>query len=269
MEKHTYWFIFNNSEVLIKEVEGIAHIVTQDDIESTNMELSTIQPIGQVDENSVYVASIGDTQPPQGFSYTDLRRLYGRIEEQHFFLAMRALHIFTWLEKNQFCGCCGRPLTMSSHELALQCENCGHLVYPRISPAIIVAVVKDDQILLARPNRVPQPEWYSVLAGFVEPGETLEDCVKREVKEEVGIEVDHIQYFGSQPWPFPDSLMIGFTAQYAAGEITIDPVEIGHADWFSVDHLPTRPASFSIAHRLIEWFISSRHIRTMKSQGKD
>jgi NAD+ diphosphatase len=112
--------------------------------------------------------------------------------------------------------------------------------YPRLSPAIIVAVVRGEQILLAHSPRFPE-DFYSVLAGFVEPGETLEDCVRREVFEEVGISVKNIRYFGSQPWPFPDSLMLGFTAEYADGEIKEDGVEISHADWFSPDRLPQLP----------------------------
>ncbi|MFH1481427.1 MAG: NAD(+) diphosphatase, partial [Pseudomonadota bacterium] len=125
--------------------------------------------------------------------------------------------------------------------------------YPRLSPAIIVAVLKNDQILLAHSQRFPG-QFYSVLAGFVEPGETLEECVQREVHEEVGITVKNIRYFGSQPWPFPDSLMIAFTAEYAGGEIRIDKSELTDAGWFSADHLPAVPSRISIARQLIDWF---------------
>jgi NAD+ diphosphatase len=122
-----------------------------------------------------------------------------------------------------------------------------------MSPAIIVAVVKDKKILLARASRFPY-EMYSVLAGFVEPGESLEACVKREVREEVGIEVKNIRYFGNQPWPFPNSLMVAFTADYAAGEIRIDETEIVDAGWFSANNFPLIPSKISIARHLIDWF---------------
>jgi NAD+ diphosphatase len=125
-----------------------------------------------------------------------------------------------------------------------------------VSPAIIVAVVKDRQLLLAHSTRFTA-KFYSVLAGFVEPGETLEDCVQREVFEEVGVRVRNIRYFGSQPWPFPDSLMVAFTAEYAGGEIRVDPVEIADAGWFSAGALPAIPPRISIARQLIDWFATA------------
>jgi len=126
--------------------------------------------------------------------------------------------------------------------------------FPRISPAIIVAVLKGKEILLARAHRFP-PRLYSVIAGFVEPGETLEECVRREVKEEVGIEVENICYFGSQSWPFPNSLMVAFTADYANGKITIDETETIDAGWFTAHNLPPIPDKVSISRRLIDWFV--------------
>ena len=127
------------------------------------------------------------------------------------------------------------------------------MYYPRISPAVIVAVVRDKRILLARSTRFTS-SFHSVLAGFVETGETLEDAVRREIFEEVGIQVRNIRYFGSQPWPFPDSLMVAFTAEYAGGEITLDDNEIVTADWYSAAELPRVPGKISIARRLIDWF---------------
>jgi NAD+ diphosphatase len=125
-----------------------------------------------------------------------------------------------------------------------------------MSPAIIVAVVRGRTILLGHAARFPGA-MYSVLAGFVEPGESLEDCVRREVKEETGVKVKDIRYFGSQPWPFPNSLMVGFTAEYAGGEITMDEKEIVDARWFTADSLPTIPDKISIARKLIDWFVET------------
>ncbi|MFP4194870.1 MAG: NAD(+) diphosphatase, partial [Desulfobacterales bacterium] len=139
------------------------------------------------------------------------------------------------------------------------CPQCGLINYPRVSPAVIVAVVKNGQILLAR-NKQARIPFYSVLAGFVEPSETLEQCVEREVGEEVGITVENIRYFGSQPWPFPNSLMIGFTAEYASGEIQIDSGELSDAGWFDKNSLPRVPPALSIAGQLIEWFVKNRSI---------
>jgi NAD+ diphosphatase len=130
--------------------------------------------------------------------------------------------------------------------------------FPDVSPAIIVAVIRDERILLARASRFPK-QMYSVLAGFVEPGESLEECVRREEREEVGVEVTNIRYFGSQPWPFPHSLMVGFTADHAAGEISADGKEIVDAGWFTADHLPQIPGKISIARKLIDWFVARKH----------
>jgi NAD+ diphosphatase len=137
------------------------------------------------------------------------------------------------------------------------CPNCGNVIFPVICPAIIVAIEKEGKILLARNSRFPKGR-YSVLAGFVEPGESLEDTVKREVMEEVSIEVDRIRYFGSQPWPFPHSLMLGFTAEWESGEICVDGIEIAHADWFGPDELPNTPSTRSISGRLIRNFIQKQ-----------
>jgi NAD+ diphosphatase len=139
-------------------------------------------------------------------------------------------------------------------EVAKQCPQCGFVSFPRISPAIIVLVEHDGKALLARSPRFKEG-LFSTLAGFVEPGETLENAVRREVKEEAGINVKNIRYFGSQPWPFPDSLMIGFTAEYACGEITVDNNEILDARWFSADNMPEIPGKISISRALIDWFL--------------
>lgn len=206
--------------------------------------------------NTFYVANLRSNDICTGYALKKLRQLSGHITEECLEIAFRAFHVINWLQNNKFCGCCGEIMQVVSQpqELAVKCLKCDHTVYPRISPAVIVAVVKENEILLARSPRFPAGH-YSVIAGFVEPGETLENCVRRELREEVGIEVDNIKYFGNQPWPFPDSLMVGFTAQYVKGEITIDQKEIVAAGWFSVDTLPDIPGKGSISRRLIDWFL--------------
>jgi NAD+ diphosphatase len=146
---------------------------------------------------------------------------------------------------------------MKNTERAKECPQCGLLYFPRLAPAIIVLVQRGDQLLLAR-SRHFMEGMYSVLAGFVEPGESLEEAVAREVREEVGIEVKDVHYFASQPWPFPHSLMIGFTATYAGGEISLNDDEIENASWFKVDNLPRIPGKISIARKLIDWFIEKQ-----------
>jgi len=174
-----------------------------------------------------------------------------------FSLAGRAIQVVTWDRTHQFCGQCGTPTESLADERAKRCPACGLISYPRLSPAIIIAVVRHtgegQRLLLARNHRFA-PGRFSVVAGYVEPGETLEECAGREVCEEVGIQIKDIRYFGSQPWPFPNSLMIGFTAEYAGGEIRLEEKEIAEAGWFAADSLPGMPPKMSIARRLIDWF---------------
>jgi NAD+ diphosphatase len=186
--------------------------------------------------------------------FQGLRKLYGVLEEEVFWVAGRAFQIMDWDRTHQYCGKCGSPTRNKIDERAKVCPSCGTVSFPRMSPAIIVAVIRDHAILLAHAARFPGA-MYSVLAGFVEPGESLEDCVRREVKEEAGVELKNIRYFGSQPWPFPNSLMIGYTAEYAAGEIMMDGKEITDAQWFTADRLPAIPDKISIARKLIDWFV--------------
>lgn len=186
-----------------------------------------------------------------GTAFVPLRPLHALVDEALFPLAGRAVQIAEWHETHRFCGRCGTPTGDAPGERAKKCPACGLAAYPRVAPAVIVRVTHGDRILLAHGTRFPEPI-YSVLAGFVDPGETLEECVAREIREEVGIEVGEIRYWASQPWPFPHSLMLGFTAELAGGEIVIDPEEIVDARWFTRDDLPRIPGGISIARRLID-----------------
>jgi len=158
----------------------------------------------------------------------------------------------------RYCGRCGTPTTPAAREHSRVCPACGLTAYPRISPAVIMAVTRGDDILLARGVRFPNKKMFSVLAGFVSPAETLEDCVRREVFEETRIRVEQVRYVRSQSWPFPDSLMIGFTARYASGDIRIDPDEILEANWFRYDDLPLIPDAHTLAGQLIRSFVRDR-----------
>lgn len=188
-----------------------------------------------------------------------LRQLFARFDPQIFGLISRAKQIVAWDRDHQFCGRCAAPMQTLPTERAKVCPACGLTSYPRLSPAIIVAVTRTgadgEEILLARNHRFPVGR-YSVIAGFVEPGESLEECVRREVCEEVGVDVTEIRYFGSQPWPFPHSLMLGFTARWVGGDIRLEESEIAEARWFGVDDLPQAPPKMSIARQLIDAFVA-------------
>jgi NADH pyrophosphatase NudC (nudix superfamily) len=175
-------------------------------------------------------------------------------------LLVLAHHLYHWRNSHQYCGYCGHAMQDDVALCARNCEHCAKQVFPRISPCIIVLVTRGDKILLARSARAMASHQaiYSTLAGFIEPGETTEQAVHREVYEEVGLEITNVRYIASQPWPFPDLLMLGFMADYAGGQICIDPVEIMEADWFSLHALPKLPATVSIARRLIDSYVNSQ-----------
>jgi NAD+ diphosphatase len=214
--------------------------------------------LGQLDNHPCYTGEVAEgTTPPTGMSFEGLRQVYGRLDEALFWIAARAVQIIDWDRTHQFCGRCGIELKMKTTERAKECPRCGLLHFPRLAPAIIVLVERGNELLLAR-SRHFLPGMYSVLAGFVEPGESLEEAVVREVKEEVGMDVKDIKYFGSQPWPFPHSLMIGFTATYAGGQISLDDSEIEEAGWFTADNLPRIPGKISIARKLIDGFLAKQ-----------
>ena len=212
---------------------------------------ATALRIGDWQGRACFAAEIA--QPPARIAgeLSLLRPLYGLAGAEAFALAGRASELLDWQRNHRFCGHCGTPTVKKSDEFAMACPACGLLAYPRISPAVMVLVGRGDELLLARSPHF-RPGMFSALAGFVEAGETVEQCAVREVREEVGVEIAGLRYFRSQPWPFPNSLMIAFFADYAGGEITPDPSEIEAAGWFPRSALPPLPDQASIARHLIE-----------------
>jgi len=202
---------------------------------------------------------------PAGWRCEGLRPLFLRMREDLLALAARAFQVVDWDRSHRYCGRCGTPMREREGERAKLCPACGHVAYPRISPAMMVLVTRGTEVLLARAKRFPRP-MYSALAGFVEPGETIEDCIHREVREEVGIEVTGLDYFASQSWAFPHSLMIAYTARYLGGELAPDGDEIADARWFASDALPPElPSAVSIARRLIDETVA--RLREASSSG--
>jgi NAD+ diphosphatase len=251
------WFIFDNGSILTRIKADRYRIPDTADLETLEVEFSHEIYLGSLDGQPCYAGALENNNlADENFKLRNLRALFGKIQDEFIWIAGRANQLIHWHLTHRYCGKCGQETEDKADERAKICPGCNYINYPRLSPAVIVAVVKEDRILLARNKRFKYP-FYSVLAGFVEPGESLEECVKREIKEEVGIIVKNVRYFDSQPWPFPDSLMIGFIADYAAGEITVDGSEITEAVWFSRDNLPNIPPKISIARQLIDWFSGS------------
>jgi NAD+ diphosphatase len=204
------------------------------------------EDLGDGDASGVFVGPA-----PEPFEVAGLRDLFAPLGEASWHTAGRAVQLADWVATHRFCGRCATPTERVQGERCMRCPSCGLLAYPRIAPAVIVLVRRGDQALLARGARFPLP-FYSTLAGFVEVGESLEQTVHREIREEVGVEVDRVRYFGSQPWPFPHSLMVGYNAEWTSGDIVADGSEILDAQWFSADALPAIPPRLSIARRLID-----------------
>ena len=251
------WFVFQGEKLLVTLEESGAEIFCTRAPEQLGMKPLFSQFLGRYGTTNCYVAEVDDLAlPPASTAFRGLRSLFGRVNDDLFILAGRAVQILHWHKEHKYCGKCGTAMQMREKELAKICPACNFISFPRLSPAVIMSVIKDNQILLARAPHFPTG-MYSTLAGFVEPGETLEEAVKREVREEVNVRIGNISYVASQPWPFPHSIMIGFSASYLDGGIDIDTEELEDARWFSVNELPPLPSKSTIARLLIDRFIES------------
>jgi NAD+ diphosphatase len=250
-----WYFVFTRGELVTKSVQGVPEPVTADDFRWFDMEVHSKHFLGFY-QNRPCFAVAAHGQLAEGFHKVGLRSLLGRTSQSLFYLAGRAQQIIEWDQTHEFCGRCGERMEHHTHDRAKECPACHLINYPRLAPSIIVLVTKGEEMLLARNVNWPNG-MYSTLAGFVEVGESIEQTLHREVLEEVGIRVQNLKYFGSQSWPFPNSLMLGFHAEYAGGEIVCQADEIADAQWFSVDNLPQIPPRTAISGWLIQEFIDS------------
>lgn len=251
-----YWFVFMNDKILLRHHDAGYSIPALEDLQHCGLNPQNVLYLGRLESMPCFAGDLSLSCPAaEGYELVGLRQVHGLVEDELFWLAARAFHIINWDRNNQFCGRCGSKMEYKKNEHSKHCPSCDYTAYTKISPAVIVAVTKGDRLLLAQ-NALNKTGLYSVLAGFVEPGESLEECVAREIKEEAGIDVKNITYFGSQPWPFPDSLMVGFTAEHAGGDLVIDKTELSAADWFTKDDIPPGPGKLSISRSLIDWFIN-------------
>jgi NAD+ diphosphatase len=253
LELPALWFVFRGSQILVARDEKGATLPLVREPGELGLPIMRTQYLGTLGETHCIAAEADETtEARQGLQWSGLRALFGALDDSLFALAGRAFQIMDWDRSHQFCGRCGTRTEVKAGERVRACPKCGQLHYPRIAPAVMALVRRGSDFLLARSPHFP-PGMYSALAGFAEPGETLEQTLVREVKEEVGIEVGNLRYFASQPWPFPHSLMIAFHCDYAGGELSPDLTEIEAADWFNPNRLPPAlPSPISISRRLIE-----------------
>ncbi len=253
------WFIFKNNKLILKSLENNTLTYTKfSDIENLHTMLDRKYPIGTLGNTSYFCGELNSNESlTNDLVEIGLREAGSYLDEISFCMAGKSFQILDWDSKSNYCGRCGSKTYLKDNERAKVCPNCNLIDYPRISPAIIVAVIKDGKLLLAH-NAKFKNDMYSLVAGFVDSNETLEDCVRREVFEEISIKVKNIKYINSQSWPFPNSLMVGFLAEYAGGEINVDGVEIADAAWFDKDNLPTLPPKFTIARKIIDKYIENK-----------
>ena len=251
-----WYFVFLRGELVCKVSQGAPEPITRDDFRWFDMEVSAKHFLGHYLNRPCFAVSAQGAMA-EGYNTLGLRNLLGRTNQSLFYLAGRAQQVLEWDSTHQFCGRCGARMDDHHADRAKVCPSCGLINYPRLSPRIIVLVTRGDEMLLAR-NAAWPTGMYSTLAGFVEPGESIEQTLHREVMEEVGVKVQNLQYFGSQSWPFPNSLMLGFHAEYAGGEIVCQDDEIADARWFTADALPQIPPKTAISGWLIEEFVRSR-----------
>ncbi len=255
---HKAWyFAFSNGEILQRtDKDGIFQPLDLDDQALIERLHSKIHFMGKHRDIACFAVEVDRTDE---FEFAGLRSLFGKTDNMMLALAGRAQQICEWFRTHQYCGKCGQPTVEHDSDRAMVCEACGISSYPRLSPSIIVLVHRGREVLLARNHRFPDG-MYSTLAGFVEPGESIEETLIREVEEEVGVLVKNLEYLGSQPWPFPNSLMLGFHAEYDSGDIALQQEEIADAKWFSIDDLPAIPGKIAISRWLIDDFLSKQGV---------
>jgi NAD+ diphosphatase len=246
------WFVFRGGKLVVLDgAEGPA----VPEGEAPPLAGEAPRCIGTLDGAPCWAAEAAPGELPAGAALEPLRSLFDRLPDAALAVAGRAAQVLEFERTHRFCGACGAPTEPGDGGRARRCPRCEAVAYPRIAPAMMALVVREGaggrELLLARGTRFNVPI-YSALAGFVEPSESLEDCVHREVLEEVGVRVANLRYFGSQCWPFPHSLMVAFLCDWAGGEIECDATEILDAGWFPVDALPMLPHRLSVARKLID-----------------
>ena len=228
------------------------------------LELGELQFLGLLDGVAWWVGELDEASAVEGLRFAPLRELLGPLDEASWAMAGRGVQLADWVRTHRFCGRCGTPTEAAPGERARRCPACRLQVFPRLAPVVITLITRGDETLLARGVNFPG-HMFSCVAGFVEPGETLEAAVRREAREEVGVQLGRISYRSSQPWPFPHSLMIGFQAEWAGGDIVCQASEIAEAHWYRWDELPAIPGPISIARQMIDAWVGGHVAATASS----
>ncbi len=251
-------FTFAGDKLVLETAETGPGLPTARTLAQHDLLPHNLMLLGRLDDTPCFGGNLEAEAVSEPLRLVDLRQAWGELPELPYAIAGYAAQVAHWDRTTRFCPVCGSRTERMARERAKECTVCHFHQYPRVSPAIITLIYRPGQILLTR-----QPSWppnrYSLVAGFVEAGESLGECLRREVAEEVGVAVDEIRYLGSQPWPFPHQLMVGFLARYHSGEVAIDAQELEHAAWFDLDALPGLSPPLSISRRIIDWYLQTQH----------
>lgn len=260
IENNCYWFAFYEGQVLIEKRAGGWHIPVGTEPPAAIPEGSTVHEIGVMDGCAAKAYALaapieGDDESPRRMK--DLRASFDVLPWDEYRMAGKASEILTWDRDSKFCPRCGVP-TEQVAPIAKRCPVCGREIYPCISPAIIVLIKRgEDEVLLVHARNF-RGTFKGLVAGFLEPGETLEECVRREVMEETGLTIKNLKYFGSQPWPYPSGIMIGYSAEYESGTIKLQDEELSAGAFYHKSCLPEIPKKLSIARRLIDAWLEGK-----------
>lgn len=255
------WFPFQAGKLLVQEHKQQLALIEGDETTLASLQPSPVLYLGTLHEKPCLTCEVSAEQAlPTGWHAREMRSLFGSIDDNAYAVAGYASHLLRWQHDHRYCPACGHLTETLPASWARLCPRCGHTSYPTVTPAVLVLIHDGDRVLLAH-----KPGWgkrRSILAGFVEPGESLEECVQREVQEEVNLEVTDIRYVASQPWPYPDQLMVGFMARYKSGTIQPDYQELAGADWYRYDALPELPPPLSLARQIIMKWVASQQQHT-------
>lgn len=252
--ENSFHIVISDGEILSKD-DAPWRPLNQDEWRWLGIEGMSSHYLGDVSGIPVFAEEVhSDSDEPDGHGFETLWSFLGQVDQPVFYLVGRAKQIVEWHRTHRYCGECGQETVLSDSDRSRKCSACGHMYYPKLSPSIIVLITRGEEILLAKGVNT-RGNFYSTLAGFVEPGESIEETVHREVMEEVGLKVKNLKYYSSQSWPFPNSLMLGFHAEYESGEISIQEEEIADAQWFHYKNMPNKPALISISGWLVDDYI--------------
>lgn len=251
----TWWFVFSKDQLLLEKQNGTFTVPYGKSAPIAPPAGATIHEITTLDEMPCKAFAINQPIEENGvYTLTGLRASYDSIPLEQYQTAGKAFEILHWDRNSRYCPACGTRMEQQE-PIMKKCPTCANEVYPAIATAIIVLIRKEDAILLVRARNF-RGTFYGLVAGFLETGETLEECVHREVMEETGLKVKNITYFGNQPWPYPSGLMVGFIADYAGGEIDLQQEELSEGAFYTRENLPEIPRKLSLARKMIDWWVA-------------